>query len=297
MISVCIPVFNADVRKLAESLSSQAGNIPAEIILIDDGSLEEFRQENRTLSGPGIQYHEMKENIGRAKIRNRFTEYANYGQLLFLDCDSVIISDTFLSDYALTLGEHTGSVICGGRIYGNAPYQRNTRLHWKYGTKTESRPAQLRQKDPKRSFMSSNFLVPLDVLSEIPFDERLGGYGHEDSLFGYELSKAGKNIIHIDNPVEHGVLETNRVYLEKTAEAVRNLLYINEMVHEDPGFQASIRLLRTAGKIERMRLAGVSRVISYFVVPLTRWLLSLGVTNLKLLDAYKLGFYFFLNKK
>ena len=84
MISVCIPVFNVDVRKLTESLMSQASDIPAEIILIDDGSGEEFRQVNRELQDAGIQYHELEENIGRARIRNRFTEYANYEQLLFL---------------------------------------------------------------------------------------------------------------------------------------------------------------------------------------------------------------------
>jgi len=297
MISVCIPVFNVNVRKLTESLMSQAGDIPAEIIVIDDGSREEFRQVNRELLDLGIQYHELEKNIGRAKIRNRFTEYANHEQLLYLDCDSVIISDTFLSDYAATVREFAGSVICGGIIYGPAPSQRNRRLHWKYGTRKESRPARIRKQDPKRSFMSSNFLVPIDVLREIPFNERLSGYGHEDSLFGYELSKAGKKIIHIDNPVEHGGLETNRIYVDKTAEAVHNLVMITRMLDKDPDFINSISLLQEVRSLESRGIAGLIRMLSVCSIPVSRSLLGLGCTSLKLLDIYKLSLYLILKGK
>jgi len=86
MISVCIPVFNADVRKLADSLIAQAGRIPSEIILIDDGSDAAFREMNRELKDKGVRYFELGENIGRSRIRNRFTGHAIYKYLLFLDC-------------------------------------------------------------------------------------------------------------------------------------------------------------------------------------------------------------------
>ena len=297
MISVCIPVFNVDVRKLTKSLISQAVNIPVEIILIDDKSQQEIRQLNRNLKDTGIQYHELEENIGRASIRNRFREYANHEHLLFLDCDSVIISDTFLSDYVETIREFPGSVVCGGRIYGTTPALRNRRLHWKYGTIKESRPAGLRKIDPNRSFMSSNFLLPLTVLREISFDERLSDYGHEDSLFGYELSKAGKMIIHIDNPVEHGELETNREFIEKTREAVQNLVKITRMPDVDPAFADTISLLRAARKFEDRGFAGILRLLSFLIVPLSGWILRLGCTCLNLLDAYKLGLYYTNKKK
>ena len=118
MISVCIPVFNTDVRKLADALQKQAPGIPAEILLLDDGSDESFREINRSVRGQGIRYAELPGNTGRAAVRNRFAGLAGYGHLLFLDCDSEILSADFLSRYARALKENPGSIICGGRIYG-----------------------------------------------------------------------------------------------------------------------------------------------------------------------------------
>lgn len=306
MISVCIPVFNVDVRKLAESLISQAGGISSEIILIDDGSGEKFRELNRDLvsrhdkqsrQGGRIRYYELGENIGRSAIRNRFPGYANNDHLLFLDCDSLIVSDTFLESYAETLRESPGRVICGGTIYDPEPPERNRRLHWKYGVRKISRPARIRKQNPNRSFMTNNFLVPAHVLKEIPFDERLSGYGHEDSLFGYELSRKGFEILHIDNPVMHGELESNRKFVDKTGEAVQNLVFITEILEDDPKFTDTITLLRTVRRLGSAGLAGFIRIVSFFSNPVFRWLLRRGNTSLKLLDAYKLGLYIRLKKK
>ncbi|MCK4747403.1 MAG: glycosyltransferase, partial [Bacteroidales bacterium] len=275
----------------------QAGDISAEILLIDDGSTENFRKLNLRLrsrqsnQGELIRYHEIGENIGRSRIRNRFTAHAQNNHLLFLDCDSGILSDKFLERYAEAIREHPDSVICGGRVYDVEPPSRNRRLHWKYGIRKESRPAGQRKEDPNRSFMTNNFLIPIHLLKEIPFDERLSGYGHEDSLFGYELFRNGREIIHIDNPVVHGDLETDREFVEKTAEAVHNLVFISKMLKDDPGFAESITLLSTVHRLESVGLAGIIRVGSILYIPLIRWLLQHGIASLKLLDAYKLGLY------
>lgn len=306
MISVCIPVFNTDVRELCRSLAGQAGDIPAEIILIDDGSDAQTRKLNRTLAdsapvqapggSPSIQYHQLEENIGRARIRNLFPHRAKYENLLFLDCDSVILSDRFLGNYAAALREYPGRIICGGRIYPADPPDRSRRLHWKYGTRRESRPAEARQKDPNRSFMTNNFLVPAGILREIPFDERVKGYGHEDSLFGYELAGKGQEIVHIENPVLHGELETNREFVKKTRGAVENLVIITQMLGDDPGFRDSITLLRTVARLEARSMAGVARIFSGLAAPLAGWLLRGGITSLKMLDLYKLGLYLAVKK-
>ncbi|MEM9260646.1 MAG: hypothetical protein AAGA62_13425, partial [Bacteroidota bacterium] len=49
------------------------------------------------------------------------------------------------------------------------------------------------------------------------------GYGHEDTLWGQQLAKAGVGILHIDNPVTHLGLETSGVFLEKQHRAIHNL--------------------------------------------------------------------------
>ncbi|HEC41408.1 hypothetical protein LCGC14_1946080 [marine sediment metagenome] len=297
MISICIPVYNLDVRQLAEALEKQAKEVSAEIILIDDGSQMQYRELNREITGEVIHYHELEENIGRARIRNLFAGYAKYEHLLFMDCDSVIISESFLADYSLALSAHPDQIICGGRIYDPVPPKGDRRLHWKYGTRKESQPVEIRKKDPNRSFMTNNFLIPVGILKDIPFNENLRMYGHEDSLFGYELAGKGHEIVHIDNPVLHGELQTNREFVDKTREAVRNLVFISEMLKDDPGFSDSITLLRVARNLESRQVAGLIRIISVISVPVSEMLLRLGCSSLKLLDIYKLGLYFILKKK
>jgi GT2 family glycosyltransferase len=297
MISVCIPVFNSDARELALSLKNQAGKIPAEIILIDDGSAESCRQLNRTLRDKGILYHELPENIGRAGIRNRFTGFAGYGHMLLLDCDSVIVSDAFLSEYARALREHPDSIICGGRVYEAKRPARNFRLHWKYGKLRESRPVQVRMLEPERSFMTNNFLIPASFLREIPFDERIRGYGHEDTLFGFMQAKKGREILHIDNPVLHGKLESNREFVEKTGEAVRNLVRITSMPEAGGDFMESVTLLRTVRRLESAGLAGIVRTGSLIWVPFSAWLTGRGCGGLRLLDSYKLGLFLILKHR
>ena len=144
--------------------------------------------------------------------------------------------------------------------------------------------------------MTNNFLLPAHVLKEIPFDERISGYGHEDSLFGYELSRKGFEIVHIDNPVLHGELETNREFVNKTAQAVKNLAVITKMLDNDPVFSDSITLLRTVNRLESRSMAGIIRRLSIISNPVIRWILGRGITSLKLLDVFKLGLYLRLRK-
>ena len=215
MISVCIPVYNHDAGELVKQLHLQLSQLeePSEIILIDDASREEIRQTNRRIPPEHATLIELEGNIGRARIRNRFPELATQPYLLFLDCDSVIISDRFIPVFLEAIEQHPGKIICGGSIYDPVKPGRSKMLHWKYGSKRESRPAEFRNKYPSRSFMTANFLIPKELLEKIPFDERITGYGHEDSLFGYRLNEMHQTVLHIDNPVIHAGLKNNREFL------------------------------------------------------------------------------------
>jgi glycosyltransferase involved in cell wall biosynthesis len=100
MITVCIPVYNSDVRTLVEALYEQSKKIKEtiEIIVIDDGSNPAIKKLNAVFSTKVI-YIENQQNKGRASIRNQFLEFASQPFLLFIDGDSEVISPTFLSDY------------------------------------------------------------------------------------------------------------------------------------------------------------------------------------------------------
>ena len=126
MISICIPVYNFNVSLLLEELSRQMEKAEAsvELILIDDCSSSENKELNKSACNKH-RYIELEKNIGRAKIRNLFLEYAQYEHLLFLDCDSLIPKETFLSNYLKAIKEGESSIICGGRIYDRAKPDSN----------------------------------------------------------------------------------------------------------------------------------------------------------------------------
>jgi glycosyltransferase involved in cell wall biosynthesis len=288
MISICIPVYNFNVVDLVTKLSNQAGllNVPSEIILIDDCSDSPFQKQNESICKKEI-YIRLEKNIGRAAIRNRFLNYSKFDNLLFLDCDSVVISDNFLSDYVQAIKEHPNCVICGGREYQKSSPERNKMLRWKYGLKRESKSCMVRNQDPCRSFMTNNFGISRKIFELIRFDERLIDYGHEDTLFGFELKKRNINIIHINNPVLNGYLEKNEEYIKKTELAISNLRSILQFTNYDKDLIESIALLHIYYNVYKARR--IIQIIFIILKPLIKYLLSKGFINLELFDFYKLG--------
>jgi glycosyltransferase involved in cell wall biosynthesis len=292
MLSILIPVFNFDVRELVESLHEQAVGSGAdfEIVVIDDASDDEFRKINREIGLlSGVNYLEEKINLGRSKIRNKLAQVAKYENLLFLDCDSGIIHENFIKTYL----EHTGSspVIYGGRLYENdSNISVHYKLHWLYGKKREQSPARERNIEPNRSFQTNNFVINKKVLLDICFNEKITGYGHEDTLFGYELKKQKITIAHIDNPVVHLGLESNEEFLRKTREGIKNLWRIMRINGNEKKLVNDITILFYYKKVERF---GLDRTIEFFYKRyehiLRRNLLGRN-PNLLIFDLYKLGY-------
>jgi len=286
MISICIPVYNYNITALINELSKQINslNIQCEIIVIDDGS-DRNKQINKTVCKEHT-YIELPKNIGRAKIRNLFLKYAKYEYLLFLDCDSLIKSPSFLSNY-LEIIKEKPKIVCGGRVYETDRPGRDKRLRWKYGILRESQPCAERRKYPNRSFMTNNFLISKNVFEKIKFDERIVKYGHEDTLFGFALKKNNIKIHHIDNPVINGDIELNNVYLDKTKEGIINLIEILNFTKYDKDLINDIKILRFYRKIKKMeKIVYLSFIISK---PLIVFLLTRGYISLMLFDYYKLG--------
>lgn len=221
MLSILIPIYNQDVRNLALNLdqSAQAANIQYEIILIDDRSEDQFRDINKPLDEyEFIHYHELHENIGRAKIRNLLAKKSRYERLLFLDGDSQLIGIEFIENYI----KASGDIINGGRIYQQNKPNKKYMLHWKYGRQLESVALSQRKAYPLRYFHSNNFMCSKKIMIDHPFDEDLDGYGYEDLVWAKIISD-GYQINHIDNPIIHDGLETTDEFLRKTVVGLKNL--------------------------------------------------------------------------
>ena len=288
MISICLPVYNFNISTLIKELSKQAKllSVPYEIIIIDDRS-DQYTAINKNVC-KDFTFIELSNNIGRSKIRNLFLNYAQYDYLLFIDCDSLIVAPTFLSNYIEVI-KKTPKVICGGRLYESKCPDSNKRLSWKYGTMRESKLSKDRSKFPNQSFMTNNFLINKKVLEEIRFDERITQYGHEDTLFGFELKKKQISIIHIDNPLLNGHIETNNEYLIKTKSSIKNLIIILKFENFNIELVDDIGLLRYYYKVKRVE--NIIMILFELLKPMIVYLLKRGYVNLYLFDFYKLGLF------
>lgn len=287
MISVCIPIHNYDVLPLAESIIAQGGDV--ELVCIDDGSSPEYIERNRPVEKMG-KYIVLGENVGRARVRNLFLEHTQGEWLLFLDNDSEVPAN-FLQTYLSALStRHSSGVVVGGRVYDERGNDREHRLRYLYGTRVESRPASVRSRYPYKSFMTNNFVVQRNVLEQIGFDSRLCQYGHEDTLFGYRLEQHRVPILHIDNAVVNGYVETNGEFLQKTVEGVGSLVQIYGFMKDDDAFCRSVRLLKAYGKVKKWHLQGpVLRLFRMTRKKLENEFLSGGNLSLRKFNFYKLG--------
>ncbi|MEJ5266006.1 MAG: glycosyltransferase [Bacteroidales bacterium] len=293
MISVCIPVYCYDARKLVKEIYQQGQrfNISFEIIVVDDGSPAEWQQINAQVREMA-QYIVLPANVGRAAVRNFFLKYSRYDWLLFLDSDVMPVDSEFLKRYLEAIERNPGvEVICGGIRMPDSPDDGKQLLRWHYGKVRECRPLVERQQQPYRSFMTGNFCIRKDTLGRYPFDERLRQYGHEDTLLGFRLLQHHVPLLHIDNPVFHLHLEEARVFLQKTEKAVYNLYYIaNTLLENDPLFISQNKLLRTAYILRRYKLIYLTRAIFWLFRPVLRRLLLKGKPALWMFDIYKLGY-------
>lgn len=257
MLSILIPIYNQDVRKLVYTIAKQCNklDINYQILCFDDGSMEKWKEKNKELAFKvNVNYTELSENLGRSKIRNWLGKAAYFEYILFLDGDSRILSRHFIQQYIAHLPSE--DVIYGGRQYvKKKPTSTKKVLHWLYGTKREALSAKSRNKNPYLNFQSNNFLIPEKVFKDNLFDENVTGYGYEDLLYAVELQKKGIKIRHINNPIIHDGIETNTVFITKTKTSIQNLASLYQ-----------------TGKITETRLTLLYEKLSYYkILPLFNW--------------------------
>ncbi|MFP7656590.1 glycosyltransferase family 2 protein [Chryseobacterium proteolyticum] len=290
-ITICIPVYNFDVRELVSDLEKEitAKAFNAEIILIDDRSEEQFKQINKVLEGKVEKLIYLDKNIGRSKIRNLFLSYSKGDYLLFLDCDGKITSDRFLENYIQFIKENPDTkVIYGGRVVSESPVDQNHYLRWKFAVERENLPVSLRVENPYLSFQTNNFIIDRNILKKVPFNPEFQRYGYEDLLFAMDLKSSHIKINHVQNPVFNNDVEDNQLYLEKVKESVGSL---SQML-QDKQLRAKLSEIKLVKAYKAIKRLGLKSLFTIFFrvsrLRIERKLLK-GNTNLKYLDFYKLG--------
>ncbi|MCL1821270.1 MAG: glycosyltransferase [Prolixibacteraceae bacterium] len=290
MLSICIPVYNFDVRELTNQLCGQASlmNADVEILIYDDDSAPLYKQLNEQIANcKNVKYKALAQNIGRSAIRNLLADEAAGTHILFVDADSLPEDENFLKRY-LESADHP--VVCGGTMYEKTPPDNlSAMLRWVYGRKREQLTASVRSKKIF-SITSNNFMIQREVVVRYPFRESIREYGHEDTVLGFDLVSAGIAIRHIDNFVIHIGLESSAQYLEKTRTSIKNLLHISHVVVTSPDFSGGYGLLKMKNKLEKLKLSRIAGWL--FKKNVRRLEQNLTGANPKLwiFDLYRIGF-------
>lgn len=288
LLSVLIPTYNYDCSLLVRSLSGQAdrSGVEYEIIVGDDGTVRtDVLSANRAINSlPHCRYEERGINEGRSRIRNWLVSQAKGDYLLMIDSDAKVVDEHFLERYLEAVSPHT--VICGGIIHPEVLPSSSVSLRYRYEKRMEpSFTAARRNLHPYDSLRTFNFLLPKEVAMSVPFNEKICGYGYEDTLLGAELQRRGVRIVHIDNPLMNTDLEENAVFLVKTEESMRTLFAMRQEMDR------CSRLLRHFGRIQRLHLDSVVALQFRIFKPILHCQLMSKKPSVRLLQLYKLGYY------
>lgn len=238
MISILIPTFQYKTLALVKNLYRQATTerIVFEIIVQDDGSknLEILNHNKKINKISNCKFLINTINIGRSENRNSLIRKAKYDWILFIDCDMKIYNEFYLKNFI----DHMigNKIIFGGIIYNTELPEKNYLLRWYYGKHRETQSVLKRNKNPYKSCLISNTLIPKSILLKTPFRKEITEYGYEDIMFILDIKKSGVFIKHIDNPTIHDYNEQSFEYLLKWKCSLNNLKMLldkNILQHQD----------------------------------------------------------------
>lgn len=289
MLSVCIPVHNKNITQLLIALRHQVPTVSdlVEILVLNDGSIEPIIDKGLTWDGIRVLSNEVP--LGRSAARNQLVLQAKGPYILFLDSGTEIIKKDFLKHWLVEIEASKTMVYFGGSIYTSNPPEKNYQLRWKVGVARESQSFAHRKKYPT-SFKTNNTVIHQRVFMSLKFEERLVQYGHEDTLYGFELSELGIRIHQVDNPVLNQLKDHNETFLNKTTAAVENLLLALECASSPNRFKQEVKLLQSYDRLKGWRMIFLLSFMETILLKSLRSRLLKGpkFLALPLYDLYKL---------
>lgn len=286
-ISVCIPVYNFDVKNLIIALRTeiQINQIDAEIILIDDASDENFNEIYKEASAYADQFIFLEKNVGRSRIRNLFLKHTKGDYLLFLDCDVKINNINFLKNYLQEITQNREVEVIYGNFKIDSSYSKTLRNRYSIereifsGDKTSDFSV----------FKTVNFIIQRETFQKFLFDETLIHYGYEDYVFAKKMELNDVKFSALNNPVIHVDDTSNEVFLVKTETAMNSLFQLSQNA-ENEKYIKDIKVFSIAKKMKNL---GFNKL---FVVLYERFIRNMILKNLlsenpkiKYLDIYKLA--------
>lgn len=288
MISFLIPTCNFNCSKLVRAIWRQAdtlrkesdGGFLFEIIVSDDASnetevLEKLEKETEGMTDVRILRQERR--LGRAGNRNALIAASSMPWKVFMDADAEVDATDFVQRY--WKARNLADVVCGSLEAGEKCTGKE--LRHEYEKRASQITAEEKNRKPYARFTAFNVMMNSKATDTVRFDENCREYGHEDTLFGLDIERAGLTIRHLDNPLIHAGLDSNREFLEKSLTALHTLHHLPQL-HDVVGSSRVYRRLHRVGLAPLLRLMAKA-----FIPPIRRNLLS-HHPSLFLFNIYKL---------
>ncbi len=295
MLSILITIYNYNLYPLVEELYNQciSCNIDFEILTQDDASKSVLNIENAKINLlPNCSFFVLEDNVGYRENKNVLAKKAKFPLLLILDGDCKIDNPNFIKNYLVSIENFDG--VYGGRVHPEKPFSPEQTLRWKYGKFMEDQSVAQRNNSPYRSFLFNNTLIRKEVFNQVKFDNTFKKYGHDDTLFSFELKKLNAKLKHIENPVIHDDIDSNIVFYNKTKHSLENLFFLYKTNKIDTNHSKMITLFE---KLNRFYLV---KPISFFY-SLLNSLIEKNLTgnNPKLFwfNVFRLGYFCKLSSK
>jgi glycosyltransferase involved in cell wall biosynthesis len=249
-LSMLIPFYRDDPRRLLAALDLQSEADTAEVVLLDDGGVDgalSVAVENHLakLLMP-VRLVRLSANEGRSKGRNRLARHARAQALLFLDADMLPDGDDFLPRW-LREARAATPVAFGGFTVDQAPASVETALHRRLSERSDCAPAATRALAPEKHVFTSNLMIRRDVFDSESFDEAFAGWGWEDVEWGMRVARRWP-IRHIDNTATHLGLDAAPALIGKYEQSAANFARVvaahREVVSTYPSYRAAQALKR-----------------------------------------------------
>ncbi|SDI66365.1 glycosyltransferase family 2 protein [Chryseobacterium jejuense] len=285
-LSICIPVYNFDVRELVFDLKKEidSHNIDAEIILIDDASDAAFKVINEELQSQVKKLVFLEENIGRSRIRNLFLQYSSGEYLLFLDCDVKIAEKAFLWNYISEINKQPDLELIYGSFIIDPQYASTLRN--RYSVEREiffgSRSYDF------SLFKTVNFIISKKIFEKFPFNEMLTEYGYEDFVFAKLLEQNEIKFLAMTNPVIHVDDTSNAVFLGKAEIGMGSLFRLSKNPQNNT-FIKDIKVYKAAVILKRFGLVPLFLSIYKVCEKKIRTNLLSENPSIRYFDFYKLA--------
>ena len=168
MISILIPCYNYNAYDLVSRLEKECLTlgIVFEIISIDDASFSTLNEVNQKINMlTNCKFFESKKNIGRVANRQLLSQKAQYKWLLYIDVDVKPLNDNFIKVYVNEIKKGF-EVVFGGFNYKNI---ETNNLRYLFGKSREDVQSVIRNKNPYKYIISSNFLVKKVIFDYVEY--------------------------------------------------------------------------------------------------------------------------------